>query len=84
MVSSPVGEFDSELQTSEIQEGIMKQGIFRLINSAEYYKLLQSYIDSLQKLHIKNYAKINILKTNRMFFTLKSTGSVLMAMSVIY
>jgi hypothetical protein len=29
MLSSPVGEFISELQTSEIPEGIMKHSVFR-------------------------------------------------------
>jgi hypothetical protein len=28
MLSSPVGEFISELQTSEIPEGLMKHGVF--------------------------------------------------------
>jgi hypothetical protein len=28
MLSSPVGEFSSELQTSEFPEGIMKHGVY--------------------------------------------------------
>jgi hypothetical protein len=34
MLSSPAGEFVSELQTTEIPEGIMKHGVFDQVHSA--------------------------------------------------
>jgi hypothetical protein len=46
--------------------------IFRVIESAEDCKLLQSDIESVQKWCIENYMKINTLKTNIISFTRKT------------
>jgi hypothetical protein len=46
--------------------------MFCIIKYAEDCKLLQSEIDLVQKLFIKNYMKINILKTNIASFTCKT------------
>jgi hypothetical protein len=42
--------------------------------SAEDYKLLQSDIDSVLKACIENYMKINIFKTNTIYFTCKTNS----------
>jgi hypothetical protein len=46
--------------------------IFRVIKSAKDCKLLQSDIDSVQKRCIENYLKINIAKTNIIYFIRKT------------
>jgi hypothetical protein len=48
--------------------------IFRVIKSAEDCKLLQSDIDTVQKWCIENYMKINIFKTNIIYFVRKTNG----------
>jgi hypothetical protein len=58
--------------------------MFRVIKSAEDFKLLQSDTNSAQIWWIENYININKIETNIISFTPKTKRSILITMRVIY